>query len=584
MNLSSKVIEEVVHPTAAFIQRSSSSIRSDNTAQTTNIDTWEESPLNPKNRIDSLEIPSKSLWRVDGCGGLATQYFVVPLFLPNPPPIRLDVYVEDPELPPLSRQLELNTAFHTKDSDRLSRLAITRHIVRTLKLWTEARFQDSEAFELFYKTVPFGSRLVFENLSLDIRKIKVRLGVNHNLERKLLSISALGRLWGSNFRFPGVVDLFDLSVERILHDSVCLVRIDGQLFIFKALTSHAKYLYHELKTLCTIEPHPNIIARPVHVVRKACQFGAKKAVIGFTTIYHPKGSLRDILPQLRIHGRLRPSDQIKWSLQIVDALEHLRSTSNTYYPDLRLDNLVLSDKSDVVMVDFEQRGVWCEFAAPEVNAIEYIRLIATEDRVPYDVREVYLKRLKHLVPDYDDLDTNIYTNPEHGYTIPWVALSSAEQEAAEVYMLGRVLWCIFEGVSGPQKAAVWQSYRWESHLEFPEYDRTPLKMRTLIDWCTRGRRETLGSRVTRQCSRLILCNNYGAREQNEDNVRDAARQFWLEELEVAERFLDLRNTERSRGKWKENYFGRPSLKEVLAALQAYQVEASQQVTVGTTSG
>lgn len=583
MDLSCKVIEEVIHPTAAIIQHPSR-IRSDNTTQTTTIDTWEASPLNPKNRIDSLEIPSRSLWRVDGCGGLGTQYFVVPLFLPNPPPIRLDVYVEDPQLPLLSRQLELNTAFHTKDSDRLSRLAIARHIVRTLNLWTEEKFQDSKAFGLFYTTVPFGSRLVFENLSLDIRKIRVEVGVNHNLERKLLSISALGRLWGSDFRFPRAVDLFDLSVERILHDSVCLVRIDGQLFIFKALTSHAKYLYHELKTLCTIEPHPNIIARPVHVVLKAVQFGAKKAVVGFTTIYHPKGSLRDILPQLRIHGQLCLSDQIKWSLQIVNALEHLRSTSNTYYPDLRLDNLVMSDKSDVVMVDFEQRGVWCEFAAPEVNAIEYIRLIATEESIPYDVREIYLTRLKHLVLDYDELETNIYKNPEHGYTIPWVALSSAEQEAAEVYMLGRVLWCIFEGVSGPQKAAVWQSYRWESHLEFPEYDRTPPAMRTLIDRCTRGRRETLGSRITRQCSKLILCNNRGSREQNEEDVQNVARQFWLEELEVAERFLDLRDTERSKGNWKENYFGRPSLKEVLAALQAYQVEASQQVTAGTTSG
>lgn len=574
MDLSSRAIGEVVHPTAAFVQCSPSSKQPENLAiaQTT-IDTWEESPLNPKNRIDSLEIPSKSLWRVDGCGGLGTQYFVFPLFLSNPPPIRMDVYVQDHQHPSLSQELELMAAFHTKDGDRLSRLAITRHIIRTLNLWTETRFHNLKDFELFYKSVPFGSRLVFEDLSPDIRKIRVKVGLNHNLEHKLLGISALRRLWGSEFRFPGVVDLFDVHVEKILHDSVCLVRIRGQLFIFKALVSHSKYLYHELKTLCTIAPHPNVIARPVHIVRKMCQFGGKRAVVGFTTFYHSKGSLRDILPQLRIHGHLCLSDQVKWSLQIVDALEHLRTSSNTYYPDLRLDNLVLSDKSDVVMIDFEQRGVWCEFAAPEVNAIEYIRLVATDENVPDDVREMYLRRLKHLVPDYDNLEQDIYINPEHGYTVSWIALSSVEQEAAEVYMLGRVLWCIFEGVSGPQKAAVWQSYRWESHLEFPEYDRTPPSMRELIDRCTRGRRETLGSRITRQRSRLILCN-CGVREQNEENVKEVARQFWLEELEIAERFLDLRDTQRRKGEWKENYFGRPSLKEAQAALEAYRVEVS----------
>ncbi|RYP55008.1 hypothetical protein DL768_000324 [Monosporascus sp. mg162] len=302
-----------------------------------------------------------------------------------------------------------------------------------------------------------------------------------------------------------------------------------------------------------------------------CQFGAKRAVVGFTTFYHSRGSLRDILPQLRIHGRLRLSDQMKWSVQLATALEHLRTSSKIYYPDLRLDNIVLSDKSDIVMVDFEQRGVWCEFAAPEVNAIEYIRLIARDENVPDDVREKYSARLRKLVPDCDALDQDAYTNPEQGYAISWIALSPGEQEAAEVYMLGRVLWCIFEGVSGPQKAAVWQSYRWESHLEFPEYERTPPTIRALIDRCTRGRRDTLGSKIKRQRSKLILCDPEFSKE-NEENVKEAARQFWLAEMEASEKFLDLRDAQRRKGEWNENFFDRPSLDEVLAALQAFQME------------
>ena len=39
------------------------------------------------------------------------------------------------------------------------------------------------------------------------------------------------------------------------------------------------------------------------------------------------------------------------------------------------------------MVDFEQRGVWCEFAAPEVNAIDYIRHLAVDEEIPGRIRE-----------------------------------------------------------------------------------------------------------------------------------------------------------------------------------------------------
>lgn len=43
----------------------------------------------------------------------------------------------------------------------------------------------------------------------------------------------------------------------------------------------------------------------------------------------------------------------------------------------------------------------------------------------------------------------VYDNPDHGYYNTWASLSSPEQEAAEVFMLGKVLWCIFEGVISP---------------------------------------------------------------------------------------------------------------------------------------
>ncbi|KAI1390163.1 uncharacterized protein F4822DRAFT_226780 [Hypoxylon trugodes] len=575
MELSTRAIGEVVHPTAAFYLPPSESRESFTpfTSERTPGSSWENSFMNPKNRIDSLELPQNPLWRVDGCAGLGTQYYVIPLFFRRIPPIRMDVFVSDFQPSFIREQLELDRAFHTKDSARLPRLAIAKHIVRILQCWTTTEFRDLESFEIFYKSVPFGSRLVLEGMSLDTSQVRVRVGLNHNLERRLLPLSRLAHLWGSNFPFPQVIDFFDLHVVSVLHDSVCLVKFREQLCIFKALTSGAKYLYHELKTLCTIEPHANIIQRPMHIVTKRCNFGTKRAVAGFTTFYHLKGTLRDILPHLRAHDKLRRVDQLKWSVQLTNALEHLKTRSGTYYPDLRLDNIVLSENSDVIMVDFEQRGVWCEFAAPEVNAIEYIRLIATDECVPDSISEKYRKILHDLVPGFETLEDERYTNPEHGFNLPWIALSAVEQEAAEVYMLGRVLWCIFEGVSGPQKAAVWQSYRWEPDLEFPEYRRTPPAMRALIDKCTRGRRGTLSNIVIRRHSHLLLTHK-AADEQNALEVKETAKRFWYAEIQEAEEFLELRESRRRKGDWNDNYYERPTLRQVLKALYTFQKEAS----------
>ncbi|KAI1395087.1 hypothetical protein F4819DRAFT_214295 [Hypoxylon fuscum] len=579
MELSTRAIGEVVHPTAAFYRSPSETQETPDTPSIANFalePTWETSLLNPKNRIDSLDLPQTPLWRVDGCAGLGTQYYVLPLFLQQVPPMRMDVFVSDFQPPFIREQLELERAFHTKDAARLPRLAIARHVIRILQIWTTNDFQDLASFESFYRSVPFGSRLVLENMSLDARQVQVRVGLNHNLEHKLLPLSRLAHLWGSSFPFPKVIDFFDLDVVSVLHDSVCLVRIHEKLYIFKALTSGAKYLYHELKTLCTLEPHPNVIARPIHIITKRCNFGTKKAVAGFTTFFHSKGTLRDMLPLLRINGHLRRDDQLKWSVQLTRALDDLKNRSGTYYPDLRLDNIVLSESSDIVMVDFEQRGVWCEFAAPEVNAIEYIRLIATDENVLDSVSEKYRKILQGLVPDFEILEDERYTNPESGFNLPWIALSAVEQEAAEVYMLGRVLWCIFEGVSGPQKAAVWQSYRWEPEFEFPEYRRTPPAMRSLIDKCTRGRRETLSSVVARRHSRLLLTTK-PANEQSPGDVRNAAKVFWAAEVEAADKFLELRQSQRQKGEWNDNYYERPTLKQVLEVLEAFQNEAPEAV-------
>ncbi|KAK0618455.1 hypothetical protein B0T17DRAFT_495899 [Bombardia bombarda] len=597
MELNSTSIHHVIHPTAAFSSNPSqpsipASIKSPS---------WLESQLNPKNRIDSLDPPENPLWRIDGCTGLGTQYYALPLFLGDIPPLRFDVFIpEEAGTCPLLRQmLDLNAAFHTKDVARVRRLAISKLIIRTLQAWTIARGDGGpQSISEMYRNLPFGSRIIFENLDLNIRNIKIIVAPTYYVEKQLIGLGKLPAALGvSPSLIPEPIDIFQLSIVQQLHDSVCLVHIkqtdepkDGEqdqnpkkLWILKALTSGTKYLYTELRNLLQMEPHPHVISHPKYLVTKYCRFGGKTAVVGFIIPYHSAGSLRDTLPVLRANGRLTLRAQLKWATQLASAVSHVRERGHMFYPDLRLDNVVISDTGDIVMVDFEQRGVWCEFASPEVNALEYIRILASdgssshgvEPSIPEETRDYFAGILSRELPDWDVLQSREeYATTPHGYksyNIPWLCLSPAEQEFAEVYMLGRTLWCIFEGQSAPQLAAVWQSYRSEPDIEFPEYRQTPSALRDLVDRCTRGRRQVLSTLVTRRGSKLVL-REAGPEEQEDaaSEVLQAAKDWWKVEIRAAEDFVQMRHKKKMDGTWNDNYYDRPTMKEVVGILDAFQ--------------
>ena len=562
MELSQRAIHDVIHPTAAF---STNRAAVDSVAGDL---PWEESCLNPKNRIDSLEPLYNPMWRIDGCTAFGTQLYAVPLFMGAMPPWRVDVYLPDPSTLPadLREVLDMDVMFYTRDAFRISHLGITRHILRILQHWCLLL----DDYHYIYHKVPFGTRIVLHNLPKNVDDALITVAPTHHLERQLLSESTLLSFWPPDLTLTPTVDINNVVHVSQTHDSVCLVRIDGKEFIFKAITSYTKYLYHELLQLLTIPPHDNIITKPVHLVTKICRFGNKTAVVGFTLQYHIHGSLRDLIPFLELHGLISLADKTRWSQQLTSALLHLREKANTFYPDLRLDNIVLSGKWDAIMVDFEQRGVWCEFAAPEVNAIEYIRLVAIDDDIEPSVRDKYAAILSDLLPGWRDMeDADEYEWPNRGYNIAWSCLTPAEQEACEVYMLGRVLWCIFEACSAPQRAAVWLSYRWEPPVDFPAYTKTPSLIRDLIDVCTRGRRVPLSQHIVRKRDTLVLRDFEDTDQSSAEQVKRTASDWWKVELVVSEKWLQGRKDGMTNGSWNENYYNRPRLNDVLKVLQGF---------------
>ncbi|KAL2144791.1 hypothetical protein VTI28DRAFT_8553 [Corynascus sepedonium] len=585
MELSSASIHDVIHPTAAFSQ--TSVLVWGRAAQPPEPVPWEESQLNPKNRLDSLELPRSPLFRIDGCTGLGTQYYAVPLFISHMPPMRFDVFIPEQAVasPVLRELLGLSVAFHTKDATRLRRLGISCYIVRALQHWIAESGYDT--YSSLTPGLPFGSRIIFESLHFDIRKTKISVVPTYYVERQLLGVANLDDSLGvAQELLPKTVDISHLSTIQELYDSVCLVRMrglaasqeTGSLWIFKALTSSTKYLFLELRNLLLMEPHPNIISRPEYLVTKRCLFGGKTAVVGFLLPYHKNGSIRDKLPLMRIHGRLQLDQQLRWASQLTSAVLHIHERGRMFYPDLRLDNIVLSASNDLVMIDFEQRGVWCEFASPEVNAVEYVRILASDEldesnpTIPEETRAHFAGLLDRMLPDWDVLQAcEDYSTPRprgySNYNVAWLALDEAEHESSMVYMLGRVLWCIFEGQSAPHKAAVWQSYHYEPDIEFPEFRNTPNSLRDLIDRCTRGRREVLSSLIMRQASRLVL---RGKESSSVEEVLRVAREWWLSEVKATEDFLEKREERRTSGKFDGNYFGRPKLREVLAELERFR--------------
>ncbi|KAH8890833.1 hypothetical protein GQ53DRAFT_159421 [Thozetella sp. PMI_491] len=599
MELNSDSIHDVIHPTAAFSQSPPYASPIDEGRPPP---AWADSQLNPKNRIDSLDPPKDPLWRIDGSTGQGTQFYALPLFMAEIPPMRFDVFIpEEATKDPLLRELlDLNLAFHTKDTERVRRLAVSNLILRRLQLWSQSPGEGSpEGVAKAYESYPFGSRIIFENLDLDIRNIRITVARTHFVERQFVALSNLRQTlrFDEHFPLPPDVDITHISHVQQLHDSTCTVRFNDKgrterpglglntetLWIFKALTSDTKYLYSELRALLRMPVHLNVMAKPDYLVTKKSLFGSKVGVVGFMLALHSGGSLRDVVPLLRVNGRLTLNHQLQWALELTSAVQHIREEGHMFYPDFRLDNIVMSSTWEAVMVDFEQRGVWCEFGAPEVNALDYVKILAFDTTrnvddatIPEEIRQRYVKILDKLLPDWQEvLESEEYgTLPHHydAYNVPWLCLDETEQEACEVYMLGRVLWCLFEGQSIPHTSAVWQSYRFEPDLEWPKFRFTPAPLRDIIDRCTSGRRPPMTTQVVRRGSKLVLRSDAPNTQRDPAEVLKVAREWWTSEVQHAEEFLATREKMKAAGEWTGNYYNRPTVKQVMEVLRGFAQE------------
>ncbi|KEQ82078.1 hypothetical protein M438DRAFT_347757 [Aureobasidium pullulans EXF-150] len=543
---------------------------------------WHLSQNNPINRINTLENRG-SRWRIDGATRCGTQFFVTPIFQTSLTPLRVDVFVPDQESHPQHLRFALDSSLSValRDGTAIRSLGISRHICNALDHVCD---RDPD-FLSRYQRLPFGSKLYFTNIDADVAKMELVTFHSHNLERQFITLEALQAEYTDSrtcIDWPRPIDITKLRLIQQIHDSISLVEVleddtpTRRLLIFKSNTNDHQHLYNELALLSRMPPHPNIMSRPIHIVTKKGAFGNKHGVVGFTLPYHSKGSIRDLLPRETRGTGFSMQRRLDWARQVTSALVHIRREADTFYSDLRPDNILLKANGDIVLCDFEQRGNWHEWGAPEVLFRQYVKnLTSQKDSFEVSTRWRNLLRMYEMLDDSTSAISGTYMSKINPV---WAQLSGAEQEKAMVFSLGLLIYCLFEGISNVRNniANTWPI---DPDIEFPRFRHTPESLRRIIKCCTLDASEwdlgneeatnpspggvNLLSRVIRQGSRLVVD---ASEKSSPVEVIDTAMSWWTRELERAELYGTSR--ERVRGMAGSK---RPTLQEVSVMLDNLEV-------------
>ncbi|KAF2185794.1 hypothetical protein K469DRAFT_631698, partial [Zopfia rhizophila CBS 207.26] len=548
---------------------------------------WHLSQCNPATRINSLNPLLNTIWTIDGSQGAGRRFYAWPSGLqPLVAPLRVDVWIPEPAAwpPHLRPILQANANVHTRGTASAN-LGIARHVMRALEHWSNG-ITD---FDSYYRALPFGSRIVVKHIASRIEEINIEVEENGN-GVKLTSFTTLQ----SNVNLPNgrtlpvCKDVNDFEHLKAFSETVSLVRLRNpqpaavqEEYIMKASVEFASRIYHELKVLLSLPEYPHIIKPPVFLVTCGHENYASDPVVGFVLEYHAEGSLRSALA---IEHGWEPHhwhDRILWAKQIVSALMFLNKNTKTCYGEVKTENLVLSKnpsgRRDIVMIDFESHGAGDIWTAPEMGYLENLRSIVRGSEIPPSTTKgkytALWQSLMHSVhqdgsssTQFDDFLVNDIEKENY---------SILDLETVQVFRLGLVLYCIFEGVGWP-KIRISSSWTHESTTQFPQFIRTPSPLRKLILRCTAGAREhnpdspSLVRRGNMVYPKSMTGLNGERRGKGEDVIQ-VSRELWLSELEGMERFFEAKERYENDSATESDleylsYLRRPKLQEILDEL------------------
>ncbi|KAJ8126177.1 hypothetical protein O1611_g7462 [Lasiodiplodia mahajangana] len=403
---------------------------------------------------------SSSSWIIED-SGFGTTYAAIPTFLGRLPPSRIDVIIPDQtQWPPsLWSRLDARDSVHVTGS-RVNSLGISSYLRDALQSWSDR----DENFSDVYRGLSFGSTILLKNLSEDFSTLDFEILPNKAVTEPgvFLSSEELRAIWGYHeSEMPPTIPYTKLRRLKQLSSDVILVSVSDEnkeeaVMVFKSTKGNPARNYHEIKMLLALEPTETILGRPRHLVT----IPSSGTVCGFLLTYYEGGNLADILSERRLSGTLTHRQQLSWALDLTNSLIHIQNSPVKFYSDLRLDQLVLSRKPDgsetAVLLDLEQSRNVYNWAPPEIYYLEWIselgsRAYARTRGLPNDVIVKYQSILDSYLksrgfPTPLQGRSNRYDNATNGWYWPWLTSTPAEQDAGMVYMLGKALWCLFEGI------------------------------------------------------------------------------------------------------------------------------------------
>ena len=526
-------------------------------------------------------------WRIDGATFFGTEFYAVPTFLlPGLVPKQIHVRIPTQLQWPAAIRCSLDAidSAHQCDS-RVQNLGIADYLVLALT----HRSSTSVDWVAQYQALSFGSSIVLDAVKTDPIPSTFKFDSAEDAWGKGCTLSTLQSMWGlSDAQLPQVLHLDQLQFLRQLTENVVLVKRADQdaatSLVLKTPPAYTASIYHELKTLLTLPQHPSLPARPQFIVTVSSRLHDAQVICGFVPPYYPKGSMDDALSERRLAGKLDMKLQLSWCLDITRALTAIQD-SGLFYSDLKMDNVVLSGpdgQESAVLIDFElDRNIFA-WSPPEILAVEWIgELAAGASSLPKEISDVYRSLIERYLqgrgmsfPPRGKLAP--YDNPRFGYYFPWIASTAAEREAGMVYCLGKAMWCICEGV-GEVSNILGRSAKYESPLEFPDFQRTSATMQKLIRACTAGSREWHGRRlgIYRQGGRIYPRNASGHGPKLDATVEEtekAIKHTWKTEVEVTTAILNAKVRLDTDAASQDDmlllqYHQRPTLEKVLRRLE-----------------
>ncbi|KAK3312018.1 hypothetical protein B0H66DRAFT_486544 [Apodospora peruviana] len=537
-------------------------------------------------------------WTIHGADPDGRRFFGTPDFAFGGPPLRIDVYVPPVEKFPagLRQRLKPESIVYTARRE-VPQLAISRYLATQLSKWAT----ETEGFEGQYKSLPFGSRILvaFEEGG---DEVEVYLCPDYDVEQGMVGVDVLKGVWSNNRGgiadgdWPEIIDLDELEFQRQLHEAISVVTIRNHTssmkkrreqkkeWVFKSLVRDQRYLYNELKMFLTLEPHDNVIGRPRYIVTKKGRFGGRRGVCGFVIELFESGSLKQFLLDTRSRcgggSMISMEQKLRWARQITQALMHINAHAEVgFYPDMKPDNIVLREGKgtmdgvmDMVLLDLEQRGGWFSWSPPEVAYLEYLEVLAAADMNDEDyddefwvVREEITAQLEEWAPGSQN---DRYHDSDGGFSAPWLALLAERRrenerglalEKAQIFMLGKLLWCIFEeeplvrcGIDHELLQDNNNNDEEEDQAKavvkaFPQFEMTPPEIQDLIRRCTTGAPEwNDGSHRSKGGWVIALRNGklvpgdtpspVGGGPCDKD-TQAVAMQYWMTEVDRARLFM-----------------------------------------------